>query len=211
MKRIVFLLFMVAVAVAAAQDGALAEKRLKHDTVVVGMFNYDLAMEILAETNRLRDSAGLAPLVMSRTLTETAMLRAAEAMPLLPHPYNSPHMRPNGDRYWTMLDGQDNCTPGGENINYGGSTVQRILFAWMHSEGHRKNIMNPEHKAIGIGAFRWYIDGKLAEPTCSLQIFTACTDVEEYQCKGKYTVKVRVTSREGERSQLLQRKVFREE
>ncbi len=198
-------------AVLTAQDDALAEKRLQRDTVMVGMFNYDLAMEILAETNRLRDSAGLAPLVMSRTLTETAMLRAAEAMPLLPHPYNNPHNRPNGERYWTVLDRQDDCYPGGENINWGGSTAQRILYVWMHSEGHRKNIMNPEHKAIGIGVFRWYIDGKLVQSTCSLQIFTACTDVEEYRCEGKYTVRVRITSREGERSQMLQRKTFRED
>jgi uncharacterized protein YkwD len=42
----------------------------------------------------------------------------------------------------------------GENIAYGGSyygTPKAIVRAWMHSEGHRHNILNPDFREIGVG------------------------------------------------------------
>jgi uncharacterized protein YkwD len=42
----------------------------------------------------------------------------------------------------------------GENGNQGSSTPARAIDSWMNSEGHRRNILNPKHKYIGIGAYR---------------------------------------------------------
>jgi uncharacterized protein YkwD len=42
-----------------------------------------------------------------------------------------------------------------ENIAYGtggASTPQAIVTMWMHSAGHRANILNPRYRDIGIGA-----------------------------------------------------------
>lgn len=39
----------------------------------------------------------------------------------------------------------------GENIAYGYSTPQAVVNGWMSSEGHRKNILNPNFTQIGVG------------------------------------------------------------
>jgi uncharacterized protein YkwD len=42
----------------------------------------------------------------------------------------------------------------GENIAYGGSHMgspKKIVRAWMHSAGHRHNILNPDFREIGVG------------------------------------------------------------
>jgi len=42
----------------------------------------------------------------------------------------------------------------GENIAYGGEhygTPKAIVKAWMHSSGHRANILNPAFKDVGVG------------------------------------------------------------
>lgn len=43
-----------------------------------------------------------------------------------------------------------------ENIARGYSTPERVVNAWMNSDGHRKNILNPKYSYIGIG----YTDDK---------------------------------------------------
>ena len=50
----------------------------------------------------------------------------------------------NGLRRWSY----------GENIAYGGSHMgspKAIVRAWMHSDGHRHNILNPDFREIGVG------------------------------------------------------------
>ncbi len=39
----------------------------------------------------------------------------------------------------------------GENIASGQRTAQAVVTAWMNSEGHRKNILNPNFTEIGVG------------------------------------------------------------
>ena len=39
----------------------------------------------------------------------------------------------------------------GENIAYGYSTPEAVVNSWMNSEGHRKNILNPNYTQIGVG------------------------------------------------------------
>ncbi|MFP3338704.1 CAP domain-containing protein, partial [Micrococcus sp. SIMBA_131] len=43
----------------------------------------------------------------------------------------------------------------GENIAAGQATPEEVVKAWMNSEGHRKNILNPGYTEIGVG----YISG----------------------------------------------------
>ncbi|MGG3468734.1 CAP domain-containing protein [Neobacillus pocheonensis] len=39
----------------------------------------------------------------------------------------------------------------GENIAMGQRTPEEVVNAWMNSEGHRKNILNPNYNYIGVG------------------------------------------------------------
>jgi uncharacterized protein YkwD len=41
----------------------------------------------------------------------------------------------------------------GENIAAGQPTPAAVMDAWMHSPGHRANILNCGYKVIGIGVF----------------------------------------------------------
>lgn len=39
----------------------------------------------------------------------------------------------------------------GENIAQGQKTPEEVVKAWMNSQGHRENIMNPSFTHIGVG------------------------------------------------------------
>ena len=113
-------------------------------TAVTGEFNYDYAMEVLEIVNRERKSAGVGELKMSRGLMEAAMLRAAETSVLFEH------TRPNGQECFSLFDWQ---YAAGENIACGQSNPEEAMYSWMHSEGHRSNILSGSFSAIGIGCF----------------------------------------------------------
>jgi uncharacterized protein YkwD len=39
----------------------------------------------------------------------------------------------------------------GENVAYGQKGPTEVMHAWMHSAGHRANILNPKYTEIGVG------------------------------------------------------------
>lgn len=41
----------------------------------------------------------------------------------------------------------------GENVGYAG-TLRRLRYLWMHSPGHRANLLNRHYRYIGIGVVR---------------------------------------------------------
>ncbi len=41
----------------------------------------------------------------------------------------------------------------GENIAKGQRTPQEVMTAWMNSQGHRENILNPNFKKIGVAYY----------------------------------------------------------
>jgi uncharacterized protein YkwD len=42
----------------------------------------------------------------------------------------------------------------GENIAFGFDSPRALVSAWMHSEGHRANILNPRFHRIGVSGWR---------------------------------------------------------
>jgi uncharacterized protein YkwD len=42
----------------------------------------------------------------------------------------------------------------GENIAYGFETPRALVSAWMHSAGHRANILSPHFHRIGVSGWR---------------------------------------------------------
>ena len=40
-----------------------------------------------------------------------------------------------------------------ENIAYGQTSAQEVFNAWVASEGHYKNMMNPDYKTFGAALF----------------------------------------------------------
>lgn len=112
--------------------------------------NYDLAYEVLKIVNEKRAEKGLNALVMNQSLMESAMERAGETALLFDH------TRPDGTSCFTIND-----LMYAENIAINGiydaegnlikNPDDKIMDAWMASEGHKANILNPTTTSVGIG------------------------------------------------------------
>lgn len=103
---------------------------------------------IVVLVNQHRAAAGLTPVTFSPTLGACAQRYSAviAAQGGLSH------------------TGPDGSTPGqrltrcgyrwkhyGENLAGGYYTANEVVTAWMNSAGHRRNIMNPKLREIGLG------------------------------------------------------------
>lgn len=118
-----------------------------HSFEVSGLFNYEKAIKVAEIVNKERAAKGLKALIMDSTLTELAMIRAAEMKGIK----KMTHTRPNGlSGIFIVSDGMDwNHT--GENIAYGQSFAEEVMSQWMNSPGHRANILNDGYVLIGVG------------------------------------------------------------
>ena len=103
--------------------------------------------EVLNLVNAERAKYGLQPLVMGDAkLTAAAQQRAEEIATV-----NS-HVRPNGTKWYTVLSEYGvTDAAAGENAAWGSVSPEEVVNAWMNSEGHRANILDPEARAMGVG------------------------------------------------------------
>lgn len=102
--------------------------------------------KVISIVNQHRKKEGLPELTMDDKLMKAAQDRANE----LTKEFS--HTRPNGTSCFTIFTKYD-ITAGcsGENIAAGQRDAQSVMDAWMHSEGHKKNIMNKNFNKIGVG------------------------------------------------------------
>lgn len=82
---------------------------------------------------------------MDSTLLEIASIRAREIVTLYSH------TRPDGSSWSTLIRGYIKY-PGvcGENIVWGYRTAAGFYGAWYKSNGHLKNMINPNYYYVGI-------------------------------------------------------------
>lgn len=107
---------------------------------------------MLRLVNIERQKEGLQPLTMDNSaLSAAAQVRAKEIVEKFSH------TRPDGTRCFTALQEQGIDWQGkyyvGENIAAGYRTPAQVVDGWMHSEGHRRNIMSPNFKKLGVGYY----------------------------------------------------------
>ncbi|HLG54911.1 MAG TPA: CAP domain-containing protein [Vicinamibacterales bacterium] len=110
----------------------------------------DVATSLVQLTNSERSTAGLAAMRANTRLMQAAQLHADQMarMDKLAHELSgAQYPRP-----------QDRLAAAGylwqayaENIAMGQSTAAAAMDGWMHSSGHRANILNPSLAEIGIG------------------------------------------------------------
>ncbi len=105
--------------------------------------------EVVGLVNKEREANGLSALSASDTsLMNAASQRAKEQAQLFSH------TRPSGQSWDTVLGEFGVIYRGaGENVAYGQSTPAQVVSAWMNSQGHRENILNPNYKNIGVGVY----------------------------------------------------------
>lgn len=106
-----------------------------------------MAREVLALVNNERAKYGLNPLKWDDTLAAFAELHCED---MIERNFMS-HVNPDGEdpfdrlkyfgiNYWTA----------GENIAAGQKTPAEAMDAWMNSETHRENILNPNFRSLGV-------------------------------------------------------------
>ena len=113
---------------------------------VSGTYNYSYASQVLELVNEQRRAYGLNELTMTESLTDGAMLRAAETV------VSFSHTRPNGEQCFTAFNW---TRAAGENIAYGQRSPAQVMNSWMNSSGHRANILSTSFTTIGIGCFEY--------------------------------------------------------
>ena len=102
--------------------------------------------EVIRLVNEERAEYGLPALTTTDALTAAAAKRAEE----ISGDYG--HDRPDGSSCFTVLpEFGIRYETAGENIAAGQKTPAQVVRAWMNSEGHRNNILNPDFTQIGVG------------------------------------------------------------
>lgn len=105
-----------------------------------------MASRVIDMVNTERAKYGLEPLYEDARLNAAASVRAREIV------QKFSHTRPDGTRWSTI-----SAAAKGENIARGQLSAERVMAAWMSSQGHRKNILRESFGSIGVCVLK--VDG----------------------------------------------------
>jgi uncharacterized protein YkwD len=109
--------------------------------------------EIIRLVNVEREKAGVAALEDMSALDTMADVRASESAVAFSH------TRPDGTRCFSIFaQNAMKYRAAGENLAFGFSTPEAAVNAWMNSPTHKRNILDPDFKYIGIG---YYDNGQI--------------------------------------------------
>jgi uncharacterized YkwD family protein len=106
--------------------------------------------QVLDLVNKYRADAGLSPLKWSSQLSAMAKDKAVDMYTNHYFDHNSPTY---GSPFDMMRSYGISYNYAGENIAMGQRTPQEVMTAWMNSQGHRENILNPHYTTIGIAYY----------------------------------------------------------
>ncbi len=118
-----------------------------YPVTISGSNDYDSAYQVFELLNSYRRENSLSELVMDQSLLYTGMFRAAEIALFYDH------TRPDGDYFFTAFSLQFTKGERSENIAAGFGTPELVMNGWKDSPGHNANMLTPEHRSVGIGAF----------------------------------------------------------
>ncbi|UOW67053.1 CAP domain-containing protein [Paraclostridium bifermentans] len=104
--------------------------------------------EVLDLVNKERTSRGLQALKFNSELSNVATLKSQDMIDKNYFDHTSPTY---GSPFDMMKKFGISYTSAGENIAMGQETPQEVMNAWMNSDGHRKNILNPDFTELGVG------------------------------------------------------------
>lgn len=132
------------------QRAEVRERETTQPQAVQGLHQYE--SQVINLVNQERAKAGLSPLKANLELSRVARIKSEDMRDNRYFSHDSPNygspfdmMRHYGISYRTAA----------ENIAAGQRSPQEVVQAWMNSEGHRRNIMNPNMTEIGVG----YVQG----------------------------------------------------
>ncbi|MEU6218479.1 sigma-70 family RNA polymerase sigma factor [Streptomyces sp. NPDC047022] len=107
--------------------------------------------EVIALVNKERATAGCAPVTANSRLRDAAQKHSDDMAARNFFDHTNPDGAGPGDRinaagyHWSTY---------GENIAMGQQTPASVMDSWMHSPGHRANILNCSFKELGVGVHK---------------------------------------------------------
>lgn len=104
--------------------------------------------EVVDLVNIERAKAGLNPLTLDSSISNVATKKSQDMIDNNYFSHNSPTY---GSPFDMLKKFGISYKTAGENIAMGQKAPKEVVNAWMNSEGHRKNIMNPNFSKIGVG------------------------------------------------------------
>ena len=104
--------------------------------------------EVVRLVNVERQKQGLGKLSLNAKLSNVATLKSQDMINKNYFDHTSPTY---GSPFDMMKKFGISYTSAGENIAMGQETPQEVMNAWMNSDGHRKNILNPDFTELGVG------------------------------------------------------------
>ncbi|CEG25730.1 SCP-like extracellular protein [Bacillus sp. B-jedd] len=131
---------------APAPSPAPAKQPAQGDQTAGTLSAYE--QQVVSLTNAERAKAGLPALKIDTTLSKMAREKSRDMSANGYFDHNSPTY---GSPFEMMKKYGITYTYAGENIAMGQRTPQEVVTAWMNSEGHRQNILNPNYTHIGVG------------------------------------------------------------
>ncbi len=133
---------------------AYSENRLKSAvatrkyTITTNVYSDAKRQKLFELVNETRAEYGLAPLEELSLLSEIAQQRAKESSAYFSH------WRADGTKWDSLLAANGLKTDRrAENLAYYYTTAKQALDSWLNDYSHRKNILDPNMKYIGIGYY----------------------------------------------------------
>jgi len=126
--------------------------------LLIGQANSAIsAGAIISLTNQARLQNDLPTLKVNHLLTKSAENKA-EA--IIKNQFFA-HDQPDGKKFSEWIKEKDyHYLIVGENLAMGFSSNEAIMKAWMQSPMHKKNILNPEYKDIGLAVVKGKMNGQ---------------------------------------------------
>lgn len=115
-------------------------------TETSGMSAYELEVVRLVNVERAR--YGLSALAADGELSRIARYKSQDMRDKGYFSHESPTY---GSPFQMLKSFGVSYRAAGENIAYGYATPQKVVNAWMNSEGHRANILNASYTRLGVG------------------------------------------------------------
>ena len=104
--------------------------------------------QVLDLVNAERTKRGISALTLDSNLSNVATKKSQDMVNKNYFDHTSPTY---GSPFDMMKQFGISYRTAGENIAKGQKTPQEVVTAWMNSEGHRKNILNPNFTNLGVG------------------------------------------------------------
>ncbi|MFS0562374.1 CAP domain-containing protein [Terribacillus sp. 179-K 1B1 HS] len=131
---------------AQKQETASDSKQTEDKQATEGLSAFE--QQVVDLTNKEREKAGLKPLKADAELSKVARAKSQDMADKGYFDHNSPTY---GSPFDMMKSFGISYKTAGENIAQGQKTPEEVVEAWMNSQGHRENILNPDYTNIGVG------------------------------------------------------------